>query len=67
MSTTTRQMKQTAERIDAGVAALTAELQRQSQAGVATLGDIDVRALYLVIDERAARLVEAASCLGIRP
>jgi len=44
--------KQTEERIARGVALLRAELERQAKPSTA---EIDLRALYLAIDERAAR------------
>lgn len=57
---TTLQYRQTAERVRKNVAAMREELNRQSRRGCDTLADIDLRALYLVTDERAAKVYGAA-------
>lgn len=51
--------RQTEERVQAGIAKLEAELERQLGSrelhNLTVDGTLDVRALYLVLDERAAR------------
>lgn len=64
MGGTARQLRQTADRVRSGVAAMREELNRQSRGGCSTLGDIDLRALYLVIDQRAAKVFGAAADLA---